>query len=166
MILRWRYDLPGAQRVERDLHHTGEQIADWRPVLKKIGEDFLGYEESVFASEGAASASGAWAPLTKRYRRWKEKHYPGKTILVRSGTLRRALTKRRAKGNIHRMTTKTLTVGAALRTPNGRWDLGEIHSMGRKDGSIPARPLLDPPESRFRKWTGMAREHLKQVTKG
>jgi phage gpG-like protein len=44
-----------------------------------------------FTSQGALGQSGRWAPLQERYRAYKARTYPGRTILERSGRLRASL---------------------------------------------------------------------------
>lgn len=49
--------------------------------------------EKQFAAEGGGANRGHFAPLSKAYAAQKEKDYPGRPILVRTGTMRDGLTK-------------------------------------------------------------------------
>lgn len=54
---------------------------------------------------------GRWAALSPRYKKWKEKHYPGRTILRLTGVLFRAATEKGSLGNICTETPTSLTWG-------------------------------------------------------
>jgi hypothetical protein len=72
-----------------DFRKVEMRMRDWRPAWDLMHREYAAYEEQVFASEGSAHPGGRWKPLSPRYAEWKELHYPGRTILTRTGRLRR-----------------------------------------------------------------------------
>ena len=59
-----------------DLSEPLDPVGDL--IIRKVGEQFL--------MEGAHSGR-PWAPLSDSYRRWKEDHFPGRPLLVRTGQM-------------------------------------------------------------------------------
>jgi phage gpG-like protein len=82
----------GVSAVRRDIARMQGRAEDLRPALDAIAKVVASANQANFDSEGAAGAFGRWAPLSPGYRSWKEKHYPGRPILVLTGDLRDALT--------------------------------------------------------------------------
>ena len=67
-------------------------------VLRALDTKYRSLMRRQFATQGAAGESGLWAPLKEPYRTWKQKHYPGRKILVRTGAMRKAFV---MKGSSH-----------------------------------------------------------------
>jgi phage gpG-like protein len=71
-----------------DLRYTS--MRDFQEPLRLWGI----YLTEVYAP-GQINAQGApieFAPLSPRYKRWKDQHYPGRSILVRTGAMQRGYT--------------------------------------------------------------------------
>lgn len=66
-------------------------ISDWRGCWPAIGELFKRQMVEQFVSEGKATGS-RWASLSPAYKAWKDAHYPGRPIGVRTGKLEMAMT--------------------------------------------------------------------------
>ncbi|MFN3652226.1 MAG: hypothetical protein ACK47B_21825 [Armatimonadota bacterium] len=164
--LVFTFNVAGEVQFRRELPGLVARLQDWTPAFERIAEHFREHMAEVFASEGSANAAGKWRDLSPRYAAWKAKHYPGKTILVREGVLQRALTRRNAKGSLRRIGKNTLTVGARVRTPNGRWDLGLIHQEGSSDGRVPQRKIIAIPPSVQARWLQFLREEMSWEGKG
>lgn len=80
-----------------DLRHAS--VRDFSEPLRLWGV----YLTEVYAP-GQINAGGApvkFAPLSPRYRRWKELHYPGRPILVRTGAMQRGYTFRNTATRLH-----------------------------------------------------------------
>lgn len=100
---------------------------------------FIGWMRQQFESEGAFWGT-PWAPLSPGYAAFKSRNYPGKTILIAEGDLRRG-----ASLPQREVTPRTLTLtidwpkGGLEQDSGLRWDPA-WHHLGR--GNLPARPLL------------------------
>lgn len=69
-------------------------IRDWTPFFEGLEKELRATETKLFASEGGISGR-KWAKLTKNYAAVKRRKYPGgRKILVATGTLRLALTRK------------------------------------------------------------------------
>jgi hypothetical protein len=91
---------------------------------------FIGWMGEQFASEGGWGGQ-TWAPLSPAYAVWKSQNYPGRSILIRDGTLRRAASSPRREA-----TPRTLTL----------WiddDVAGYHQDGTD--RMPARPIIPSP---------------------
>ena len=84
----------GLTVYNRRLEGLKARAEDLTIPLKEIGKDLKKGIGEQFASQGAWAydwpypGAGPWKPLSDAYRRWKEEHYPGRPILVASGTMR------------------------------------------------------------------------------
>jgi hypothetical protein len=81
---QWTADF---SRFQTDLEFDAVKIA-----AAQIIQNFQGVEKQLFDSEGASGSHGKWPELSEKYREWKEKHYPGKTVMVRTDILKNSLT--------------------------------------------------------------------------
>ncbi len=64
----------------RDLSEPFEDVADH--LKRVVGEQF--------GLEGAHGLGSKWRPLSPGYEAWKDEHYPGRPLLVRTGAMRAA----------------------------------------------------------------------------
>jgi len=76
------------ERAKKTFIKLASYVKDLEPVWTK----FIDYWKnsvmpSTWNSEGALMEGKKWEPLTKKYKQWKEKNYPGKGMLVLSGKL-------------------------------------------------------------------------------
>jgi phage gpG-like protein len=157
--LELSFEIAGEVKIRRAFEGVLANLDDMSPALERIAGHFQAHMEQVFQSEGGATKSGAWKPLSRRYAREKAKQFPGKGILEARGDLRRALTGK-GPGSIREIGRQELKVGASVRTANGKWDIGLIHQKGTRDGRVPMRPLIDPPPAFATQVVREVREHL------
>jgi hypothetical protein len=153
-------DVIGTQGFDRMMAGRIRAIEDLRGFFETVAADWYQFETSVFAAQGAAEGLPGWAGLKQKYSRWKNRHYPGAGILVQSGALRDALTRRDAPDSIFSVSDDELRMGARRMTEDGRWDLGMIHQKGRADGSMVARPPLRLSKPLTSRWMRFLREHI------
>ena len=99
-MLAVRMTILGTRELDLALDNVLRVVYDWRPLWPKLIKLFHNVESSQFSEEGSAGRSGAWPQLTPRYAAWKQKHWPGRKILQRTGTLRRSLATLNAPGSI------------------------------------------------------------------
>lgn len=130
--MRLSIEVHGLNIVDRELLRFSERTADISPAAAEIEGQLTVYNRRNFASEGAESAFGrTWPPLSPRYRKWKQKHYPGQPILVRTGALRKSLTE--TPMGVHEVTRTTIRLGSGL--PYARY-----HQTGGPH--LPKRPPI------------------------
>ncbi len=127
-------DVAGERALESFFDHAYHVPDDWRDAWEPMAEDFWEAERQTFAEEGPG-----WAELRPKYKAWKDKHYPGAPILVRSGALEASLTEPNADGAIYEVYPKEMSLGTDLKVRNGKYTLGMLHQTGTRRG-MPARP--------------------------
>lgn len=62
--MRVEFNMFGETQFAREIERVGDFAGNAKPVLAKIGADWMRWDEMQFASEGAR-ASGGWAPLAE-----------------------------------------------------------------------------------------------------
>lgn len=117
----------GDDEYRRKLAQLELFLEDLRPFWPLLVPVFIGWMGAQFASEGGWGGQ-AWAPLSPHYAVWKAQHYPGKTILIREGAMRRAASEPRREA-----TPRTLTL----------WiDDPKVDRHQEGTDRMPARPLI------------------------
>ena len=71
----------------RILALTSNVSSAWPAVIRELRSQ----QAQQFTTQGASGASGKWLPLSAQYKIAKQKKYPGRTILERTGRLRASL---------------------------------------------------------------------------
>ena len=84
---------------------------------------------SIFQGEGQTPLTSRWAPLSPQYKAWKERNYPGKTILRRTDRLFHSVVN---NPNLN-ITPERLTFGTNV-------PYASFHETGTS--KMPARPLF------------------------
>lgn len=109
--MRITLDLGGDVQLDRQLARYLNRVVEAEPAFQAMA-DYVGKELlKNFISQGRY-ASGGWAPLSPKYAKWKAKRYPGAPILVRTGQLRRDLTRR--PFGVERITDSVMEIGTDL----------------------------------------------------
>jgi phage gpG-like protein len=137
------FDIDGVEETAEHFEGAEERISDLRPVWRSVARVFFHHERRQFESEGAWFGT-RWPPLSPRYKAWKEKHYPGKPMMVLTETLKRSLTSFRSPYLHYRATRRFLELGTKV-------PYALKHQVG--DG-VPKRPIV-----------GMTREEKAQMVK-
>ena len=153
-----RIELPGAAAITAHIENRVANLEDLRPAFREIVTTFRRHVQEAFDTEGGSTAAGRWAALSPGYKARKEKSHPGKTILRRSDALMRSLAG--GAGSIEEIGAQEMTVGSALSTPSGRWNLGLIHQEGTDDGRVPARPIIDLSDQQRKEYRKILSEHV------
>lgn len=106
-------------------------LADLRSFWPLLVPVVTGWWRQQFDSEGSF-AGESWSPLSPQYSTWKERHYPGAGILVRTGALRRAASN---PSRAVTPTSLTLTIDSPYL---------EYHQQDDDDAdyTLPRRPLV------------------------
>ncbi len=79
----------GNERIIRGFNRFTEYMKDLRVPFKRMLKHFYQIEEENFKVEGKPKT---FTPLKEKYRDWKSRHYPGKTIMRLKDNLYKALT--------------------------------------------------------------------------
>lgn len=120
----------GDDAYKRKLAQLELFLEDLRPFWPLLVPVFIGWMGAQFASEGGWGGQ-QWAPLSPQYALWKSRHYPGRSILIREGAMRRAASEPRREP-----TPRTLILW--IDDPKA-----PLHQEGT--GRLPARPLIPDP---------------------
>jgi phage gpG-like protein len=127
------YTVAGVERVAaklRGLELAGSNLtAAMEAAALRLEEG----ERRQFSSEGGYG-TGAWKPLSPRYRDWKDRHFPGEPILQLRHRLIESLTSAASPDAVREVTPFSLTFGS-------RVPYGIFHQHGIP-GRMPARPPL------------------------
>jgi phage gpG-like protein len=89
-FFRLTIGIQGDTQFDALLGSAKKRIDDWRPFWATIRNFLTGVMQEQFKSEGGRAQK--WEPLSVRYAAWKQKNYPGKTILRLTDRLYTSLT--------------------------------------------------------------------------
>lgn len=115
-----------------------------------IRATFRKFERKLFATEGSSGKHGKWPELSEKYKKWKDKNFPGKNIMVLHERLINSLTNQAAEsiyftskqGNKFR-----LVIGTDVRSKEG-FDYPKHHQEKAKK----VRRSIDPTDSQMDTW--------------
>lgn len=99
------------KKIVQAIQVPAEIMQDMRPVFKIVVPNFRQRHSVTFRRMVDPITRKPWAALSEAYAEIKEKKFPGKRILEATGTLRRAATKKGARGNITEMKKQSLVWG-------------------------------------------------------
>lgn len=86
--LSFNFTVTGIDEVINALDDTKDVLNDLEPEFTAVGDYLIQFfENDVFESEGSVYGNN-WQELSPSYEEWKNKNYPGRGILERTGTLR------------------------------------------------------------------------------
>ena len=82
----------GGSELSAALEKLGKSLMEFGPTFEELGHELVDfYSGQVFASQGGAIGEH-WTPLTNTYAVWKARNWPGRTLLIESGTLQNSFT--------------------------------------------------------------------------
>jgi phage gpG-like protein len=113
-VIRFVAEIQGSVQLDRAFNRVEQEISDFRNFWPGVILAFYEIETAQFQTEGAQGASGPWAPLSPAYKVFKEREFPGKTILRRTDALYESMTGPDALDSILRPEKEELTIGSAL----------------------------------------------------
>lgn len=140
------------RRFAREGAHEGEPR--WRALTPRYARWKLGISATVSSAEHAGGRAGlrrgtpraggqvqvgGVAPGAPILHLRSAPSYRGH--LSRQPNLRESFVRGR-QDNVTRITKRSITMGSAARTPDGRHSLAIIHQRGTRDGRVPPRPPL------------------------
>lgn len=140
-MYRFRIEVAGEEVFNRAFNRI-DRLSDLRPIWPEVIREFYLIEAEQFESEGAAGASGRWAPLSDVYAKYKAVAYPDKPILQADEDLVKSLTDPEALGAILRPDEQELTIGTSV-------PYATAHQRGTR--RMPARPPISFSEAQKRR---------------
>lgn len=155
-MLRFISDLDGVPVLDRAFNRVEQYISDFRSVWPAVAQEFYDIELEQFETEGAAGASGQWAPLSDPYERFKEIAFPGEPILQATHALVESMTSPDALDSIFIPEPLQLTLGS-------RREGALPHQRG--GGRLPARPIISMTGAQKRRMTKAIQVGLVQFTR-
>ena len=135
---------PESQKKLEALARAGK--VDLRPTLRVIGTGYRKEVGMIFDKQQPRGAGLRWQALSEDYAEWKERNYPGRPLLVRTGALKESMTVEGATGNI-------TTIGKTGAVFGSNIAYGIYHdSDGSRTGKLPRRNFSEPSERRRMIW--------------
>ena len=124
------------------------RMVDWTPLLTEIGKQGQAEMRSRF-DEQASAVDGGWPALSEKYAAWKQKHFPGKTLLRRSDALINSISWNIVTGG---------PAGAVEWGPSGIV-YARVHDEGyenipQREYATPSEEFLDRVEMGIYNWLG------------
>ena len=140
--------VPGEHQFARVFNTMGADIDDLTEVFQDISTSFYAHMKEVFAREGAVGSRQVWAPLSSRYRAWKERRYPGRKILELTGSLKRSLTEENNPLGIREIGKDEMVIGT-------RVSYAVKHQVGYAGPfqRLPQRKIIELTEEVKTDWT-------------
>jgi phage gpG-like protein len=131
--------------------------SDMQEILRLVDDRFVTNERRLFATEGSSGGS-KWAPLDPKYKKAKQKKFPGRKVMSRSGALRKSLTN---KGDTDHVATYQMTKPQAVMVGTKN-KVAAYHIKGRHNKGQPkhTRDTLQHTEQQKRALTGEVRRFL------
>lgn len=130
--------------------------------VNPVGTMFRRHEKKLFMTEGGSGAHGKWPELSPKYRAWKEKHFPGRKIMVLRGPLMASLTGRTGdtiQSAFRSGNSYIFKFGTAVESPGG-FDYPAYHQerAGKK------RRTIDPTEKQANLYVSILRGGLLRLS--
>ena len=127
---------PDARDIQMGFSRWASKVDNWGPAFADVVRLFHAPERQHFKTEGR-STGRKFRKLSESYKKWKQKNYPGRPILVLRGALRAALVRGGpGTAGIRRITRDSLTVGVDPSSDVAVY--ARAHSLG--EGFMPKRP--------------------------
>lgn len=131
MIGRLTAEIDGVREFDRKFTRFTEQLDDYRQIWPGVTIDLRNIVREQFAGRGVGSIK--WSALSPGYQAWKERRFPGRPLLVRTGATLAALTGNTSR-TVLRAEATSLTFGTSLPYPI-------FHQRGTR--RMPRRPIFD-----------------------
>lgn len=143
-MIEFNFTVDGERQMSRFFDIAADSINDFTIIFEKLAEDFRETQKEVFKKEGANEGLSKWKPLSPKYKKWKNKFYPGRPILTLTGDMRKSLTQQNNINHIERITKNSFEIGTK--------DFKTIlHQKGTK--KMPKRKVIELSDLQKRRWT-------------
>ena len=155
---RLTFDVDGERQVSRAFQLMEHEVRDLSEPLEEIGELIRQAIGEEFATSGARGGA-PWAPLSADYEEWKTAHFPGRPLLVQSGSMRRALLSKAA----FRVTEDRL-IYAPESASASHPEIAGFHQRGTED--MPLRKMVEVTRADRRSFERTVHEWLNAKRRG
>ena len=136
--MKFGIDVDGEREFHLAFRNVAERIQDLRPSWPAVAKEFFEIEQDLFRSEGSSGASGRWAPLSRQYEEQKVREHGSFAlfagVLIRTGAMSNALTRKGAAHQVYEEQADSLTIGTGLPYPRAHM---------KPWRNRPARPPID-----------------------
>lgn len=141
---------PESKRKVEGLAKAGK--IDLRPTMNVIGIGYRKEVKGIFNKQQPRGEDQKWPQLSDAYRVWKEKHFPGMPLLVRTGALKESMVEQGAPGNITIIGKTSGIFGTTI-------PYGVYHDTG--GAKIPRRNFSEPNDARMQIWVDQIERALR-----
>lgn len=164
-----RLTTQGSAKVMSEFNKVMRNVSDATPAFKEMAVKYGAHQEVWFKTKGG----GTWAPLQPKYRRWKNRRFPGRGILYgpnrkatksrpphQGGVMKKQATRKYAgKFGIENINPKGLEVGVNTTL----FPYAEKHHYGK--GRMPERKVFRPIDpSLASEFTTILADHIARGT--
>lgn len=119
---------------------------DLRPIMKVIGTGYRKEVNLIFDKQQPRAEGLRWPPLSPAYAKQKEKEWPGRPLLVRSGSLLASMIVEGATGNITIIGKTFATFGSSI-------PYAVFHDSDEpRSSNLPRRNFSEPSDRRAQIW--------------
>lgn len=145
-MIRITGEVLGVTQFDRALSRLTARASNLVVPFEKVGEDLRDQLKERFDAEGYG-----WEKLSTRSAAWKEKRYPGKTILRRTDRMYNSLVRKNAPGNVSRVRPLEAEFGTTV-------SYARHHQTGT--ANMPAREIFQLREQDKRQITKTLHTYL------
>jgi len=144
-------EILGKKIFMRGFTRYANVVKDWRPAFEQIYANYVEVTRRNFTSQGYPTRFKALSPA---YRAWKQKHFPGKKILQRSGNLMDSMLGRGQSTRQHTIKDiKKLSAEFGSSLPYAR-----VHQDPKPTNPLPRRPPLQLQDRNMVFWSRIIHE--------
>ena len=136
VTFEWPYSQ--RQKVRQVIRIHDDRIKDFRKIWDIVIPNLRQKHSVTFRQMRDPISNKPWNPLSKKYAEWKMKNYPGKRILELTGTMRRAASKKGARGQVAISKKRAMVFGVDLARIYPLYH--QLTNRSRKDGVKIRRP--------------------------
>lgn len=126
--------LTGLQAALSAVGGVKNGLDDLRPAWPAVHKIFIDFEDKVFSSQGAYTGDD-WVPLNPDYAIYKERSWPGQTIMKRDGELFKSLTKPGHADHVYRTGPGFVEMGTKRL-------YARAQHFGYEQTNLPARKII------------------------
>lgn len=127
---------------------------DLRPTLNVIGKGYRKEVAMIFGKQQPRAEGMRWPQLSEKYAEWKQKHFPGAPLLVRTGTLINSMTQEGVRGNISIIGKTGAVFGTSI-------SYGIYHDSDEpRKSKLPRRNFSEPSDRRMAIWIEQIRKDI------
>lgn len=155
---RLTFDVDGERQVSRAFSLMEHEVRDLSEPLEEIGELIRQAIGEEFAT-GGARGGAPWQPLSPDYAKWKEANFPGRPLLVQTGSMRRDMLSKAA----FRVTADRLVYSPETASETHP-EIAGFHQRGAEPN--PARRMVDLTSSDRRSFEREVHEWVNAKRRG